>query len=169
MLLLLVLLVGSAHAWGFEDATEAIKKAAMVRFLGYDPKCTYSRENAISCFSKYVDLNKDGKITLVEINEAEDKYLSWELKLLKWVVGWKIDVSPKSIMRDCGPDDRGEFTPDSFRRTAKTCIASQEALCLVKIGCDHLDKRADSSSFGDVKAPRVPVGEEKPKKSGWFW
>lgn len=162
MLLLLFGLVALANGWSF-------KEAAMRRVLGYDPHCTFSRENAISCFSKYVDENHDGKITVPEIYAAEDRYMNWAMKMIRWAVSWGIEVDPKYVLRDCCPNERLEFTPDSFRKCHKTCIPSQEALCLVSIVCKYLDNK--DNSFVEVTHPPPRVdgkGKEEKKKGWWF-
>jgi len=155
--LLLLLGVQASDGWN-------IKQAAMRQFLGYEENCAYTREQAIACFSEYVDTNHDGKISLDEIYAAENKYMGWALKMLRWVVSWAIDIDPKSILRDCGPNEHNEFTADSFRRTAKTCIASQEALCMVKAVCERVKRDEEPAVFRNVKEPRVV-----PVKKGWWW
>jgi hypothetical protein len=118
--------------------------------LGYEEHCTYTREDAIKCFSKYIDTNNDQKIDLKELEVAKTKYLGWALKMLQWVASWAIDTSTPKIMHDCGAGTKGYFTADDFRRTAKSCMPSQEALCMVKMVCSTADK-----DMHEVKDPRV--------------
>lgn len=153
-MMLLLCFVFCVSGWSF-------KEAAMRRVLGYDEHCTFSRSEAANCFSKYVDENHDGKITVPEIYAAEDRYMNWAVKMLRWVVSWGIDTDPKHILRDCCPNDRLEFTADAFIKCDKTCISSQEALCLVSVACKYLDGKNNPP-------PRLETGAEK-KKNGWWF
>ncbi len=69
--------------------------------LGYDEHCSYTREDAIKCFAKYVDTNKDGVISLDELENAQTKYVGIVLRMMKWVVSWIADTSTPTILRDC--------------------------------------------------------------------
>lgn len=126
--------------------------ASMV--LGYDENCHYTREDAIKCFAKYIDTNHDQKIDLEELEAGKEKYLGWALKMLQWVASWAIDTSTPKIMHDCGAGTKGYFTADDFRRTAKSCMPSQVALCMVKMVCDSADKK-NKEVMSEVKDPRV--------------
>ena len=117
--------------------------------LGFDEHCTFTREDAIICFAKYIDTNNDKMIDLKELEYAKKEYLGWALKMLQWVASWAIDTSTPRIMHDCGAGEKGYFTADDFRRTSKTCMPSQEAMCMVKMVCDTADKKYEH------KAPRV--------------
>lgn len=122
--------------------------------LGYDEHCTFTREDAIRCFAKYIDTNHDQKIDLKELEVAKSKYLGWALKMLQWVASWAIDTSTPKIMHDCGAGTKGYFTADDFRRTAKSCMPSQEAMCMVKMVCDKADKN-EEEIMHQVKDPRI--------------
>lgn len=119
--------------------------------LGYDEHCTYTREDAIKCFTKYIDTNHDQKIDLDELRYAKKEYLGWALKLIQWVASWDIDTSTAKILKDCGAGEKGYFTADDFRRTSKSCMPSHEAMCMVKMVCDTADKAANQKH----KDPRV--------------
>lgn len=127
--------------------------------LGYDEQCTYTREDAIKCFAKYIDTNHDQKIDLEELEKGKQNYLGWALKLIQMVASWDIDVSTKKIMEDCGAGTKGYFTADDFRRTKHHCMPSQEAMCMVKMVCDNADKKA----MQEVKDPRMRTWWNK-----WF-
>jgi hypothetical protein len=118
--------------------------------LGYDEHCTYTREDAIKCFAKYIDTNKDETIDLHELEIAKTKYLGWALKLIQWVASWQIDVSTHKIMEDCGAGTKGYFTADDFRRTKHSCMPSHEAMCMVKMVCETAAK-----NNAPPDAPRV--------------
>lgn len=122
--------------------------------LGYDEHCTYTREDAIKCFAKYIDINKDHRIDIAELEYAKEKYLGWALKMLQWVISWKVDTRTSKIVHDCGAGDKGYFTADDFRRTAKSCMPSQEAMCMVKSVCDKADQQSDQV-IREQKDPRV--------------
>jgi len=122
--------------------------------LGYDEHCTYTREDAIKCFAKYIDLNKDQRIDVTELEYAKQKYLGWALKMLQWVVSWAIDTRTSKILHDCGAGEKGYFTADDFRRTAKSCMPSQVAMCMVKTVCDKADKN-EMEAIQEQKDPRV--------------
>lgn len=122
--------------------------------LGYDEHCAYTREDAIQCFAKYLDTNHDHVIDLAELEAAKEKYVSWALKLIQKVVSWDIDTSTETIMKNCGAGSKGYFTPDDFRRTHKSCMPSQQAMCMVKAVCDKADKQ-QREAFAQPKDPRV--------------
>lgn len=122
--------------------------------LGYDEHCTYTREDAIQCFAKYLDTNHDHVIDLAELEAAKQKYVSWALKLIEKVVAWEIDTSTETIMKNCGAGTKGYFTPDDFRRTKHSCMPSQEAMCMVKAVCEKADKQ-QREAFAEAKSPRV--------------
>jgi len=108
--------------------------------FGYGDSCTYTREDAIKCFKKHVDLNHDGVISVKELSTARRRYVGPLIKILQWFVSWKIDTSTKHVIRDCDYDHDGKFTADDFRKSYKTCIASQTGLCLVKQACEKADE-----------------------------
>lgn len=122
--------------------------------LGYDEHCAYTREDAIKCFAKHLDTNHDHVIDLKELEAAKQKYVGWAIKLIEWVVSWKIDTSTERIMHDCGAGTKGYFTADDFRRTAKSCMPSHEAMCMIKAVCDKVDKQ-EADAMEEVKDPRV--------------
>lgn len=105
--------------------------------LVFDPDCSFSREDAIVCIGKYVDTNHDQVISQGELSRARQKYLGSFLRLVSYVVSWKVDVSSKKVLQDCDYNKDGRFTADDFRNATKTCLPSQEALCLLKVACDH--------------------------------
>lgn len=128
----------------------------MRTFIGFDEHCTYTREDAITCFSKYVDTNKDGVISKEEIDDVQKKDLTWGIKLIKWATGYTPETSTAIVMRDCDYNKDGVVTADDFRRASITCMPSQWALCAVKMVCDH-------AKDGD------PTIAKPPRKSWFSW
>lgn len=150
LLLLAALVAEPAQGFSFTNSL-------MRTFGGFDEHCPYTRQDAIKCFAKYVDENKDGVIEESEV-EGVQKKLSWYVKLIAWVTGWRPDVSTKVVMRDCGGDKDGKITAEAFMKASKTCMPSRWALCAVKMVCDHLDK-------GEDPAKALPA---RKKHSNWF-
>jgi hypothetical protein len=126
-------------------------------FWGYDPNCAWTRKDAVECFRRHVDTNHDGVITIPEVDAAKERYTGRFMKALAWLVSWSVDVRTEKIVSDCGFDPKLKgFTAQSFINSAKTCIASQAGLCLVKKVCvdaDEAEKEA-AAAMREVKPPR---------------
>jgi Ca2+-binding EF-hand superfamily protein len=122
--------------------------------MGFNKHCKFSREDAITCFSTYVDANHDGKITVEEIDEARTKYSGWSIWAVEKVAGWWVNTSTAVMIQDCDYDHDGVFTPEDFRRSYEHCVPNQYSLCLVEMVC--------------TKAKRMWDDEHSPKKNTWF-
>lgn len=128
---LLLLFIAACHAW-------------------YNPWCSFKRTDALACFKQYVDLNHDGAITEDELDKLRAKYetkgsfMSWIDMLIS---RWNIDTSNHVIMRDCDYDHDGRLTPKDFMDSAKTCMPSHWAMCLVKVLCDEEEKDAKKAAY----------------------
>lgn len=116
----------------------------------FNPFCSFSREDAIKCFAEYIDTNKDGVISIEELDHLRSKYdakgsmMSW----FEWAAGkGGIDTSTATLIRDCDENKDGRFTPDDFRKSTKTCLPSRWSLCLVKVMCDAEEKDAKDAAF----------------------
>lgn len=119
--------------------------------IGYDPKCIYNRENAIDCFSEYVDTNKDGFVTPDEIDVVQKKYMGYTLRLMSWFWGsWTGDTSTNAVMKGCDFDKDGRISATDFIKSEVTCMPSQDALCMIKLVCDKAAKMEK-----EAKEPRV--------------
>ena len=139
MLLLLLPFVGLAQAWSF---------------WGYDSSCTYSRADAVACFARHVDTNKDGVISVTEVEAAKDRYTGRLMKAIEWLVSWKIDILTEKILSDCDYNHDGKFVADDFLRSYKTCVPTQAGLCMIKKVCDGADATEKEAIMTEVKPPR---------------
>ncbi len=106
--------------------------------IGFDPECTFTRHDAVDCIGRYIDTNRDRIVTIAEIDAARDRYTGILLKMIERVVSWKIDISTKKIVQDCGGRPDGTFTEEAFLHS-KTCMPSQYALCLFRVACKHAE------------------------------
>lgn len=44
----------------------------MARFIGFDENCDYTRKDAMSCISRYIDTNFDHSTSVAEVDAARD-------------------------------------------------------------------------------------------------
>jgi EF hand len=127
--LLIMLAVGARANWFLPDDT-----------------CKWTREDAITCIGRHVDTNHDGWVSRAELASARTRYTGSAAHWLMSGLGWLqrnlsvgIDVSAKKVFADCDYDHDGKLTPDDFRKSDKTCLPSQTALCMLKKVCDKAD------------------------------
>lgn len=127
-------------------------------FWGYSSSCTYTRQDAVKCFERHVDTNKDGIISMVEVDAARTKYTGRLFKAIEWFASWGIDISSAKILSDCDFNHDGKFTPDDFIRSYKTCVPTQAGLCIIKKVCDAADAEQEeeekAKTMREVKPPR---------------
>lgn len=114
--------------------------------FGYCNTCKYTRKDAVHCFSRHVDLNHDGMITVAEIDVAREKYINGFLKRIFLFIKWwgEIDTSTEKLIKDCSLNHGTVFTARDWMGTAKTCVATQFGMCLIKKVCDDADASATS-------------------------
>jgi len=137
-LLIFVSLIGIIHGFSILKKLESFV---------YDPDCTFSREDAITCIGKYVDTNHDGVISIKELSRVRRKFLGPFLRVMSYFISWKVDISSKKVLHDCDFNKDGKFTADDFRNATKTCLPTQQALCLLKVSCDRAEKKAHKGWF----------------------
>jgi hypothetical protein len=116
---------------------------------GYNSKCHYTRQDAVGCFAKHVDLNKDGKITDHELQRALHYYGGYALRIARWISSWATDTRTKSIMKNCllpQHAKRDYFTAEDFLGTEKTCLSAHWNICLIKMVCDDADRAENKRS-----------------------
>ena len=136
LLLLLLLLPLVVNGWGL---------------WGYSSNCVYTRADAVACFARHIDTNKDGVISVDEVNAARDKYAGGFLfKTIERLTSWVIDIRTEKILSDCDYDHDGKFTPNDWMLSYKTCVSSQWGLCAIKKFCDA----ADGPVMKEVKEPK---------------
>jgi hypothetical protein len=138
-LLIALLLVSLAQGWSF---------------WGYDSSCVFTRADAVACFARHVDTNKDGVISVAEVDAAKERYTGRFMRAIEWLVSWKIDIRTEKILSDCDYNHDGKFTADDFLRSYKTCVATQAGLCMIKKVCDGADAADVEAVMAEVKPPR---------------
>jgi hypothetical protein len=126
-------------------------------FFGYGNSCVFTREDAITCFKKYVDLNHDNVITVEELELAKNKYEGFALKkaeaflkspIVRYFVG-DINTTTAKVIQDCDYNHDGIFTPDDFRLSTKTCLPNRYGMCLLHKVCET----AAEEAFHDTRRP----------------
>jgi hypothetical protein len=113
--------------------------------------CAFTREDAITCFRKYVDTNHNGSIDKHELDAAIKKYGGSVINGARTAMSWmpsfmKIDLSAATIIKNCDYDHDGKFTPDDFRKSKHTCLPTQWNLCQVKGACDRAAEAAEAAA-----------------------
>jgi len=113
--------------------------------FGYGNSCEFDREDAITCFKKYVDINHDNVITVKEIERARRKYETFALKEAESILKFRvvrywlgdINITTAKVVEDCDYNHDGKFTTEDFRKATKTCLPNKYGLCLLKKVCDQ--------------------------------
>lgn len=122
--------------------------------LGY---CTFTRKDAVECMRKYVDTNKDEKISLSELRVAKTRFMPYSLKAAGWLAKkFHLDTSIRTAVKHCRvksfPKDGRlskdiTFTARDFMATQKRCLPSQWALCQLKKVCDNAAAQAQKKKM----------------------
>ena len=102
-----------------------------------DNKCGFTRGDALNCVIRHGDLNHDGQLTRDEIRHALNTLVPGYIKPLSWFAG----MTMTRIMKDCDVDGNGVLTPRDWEMSKKTCMPTQETLCMLKWFCDRADKQ----------------------------
>ncbi len=123
-MLLLVILVPLVSGWGL---------------WGYGNNCGVKRSDVIPCFATHIDSNRDGILSLEEIETAKDKYSTGIMSIVERVLQYKVDASAKKLLEDCDANHDGVFTTEDWMASVKHCIPTQLGMCLLKKVCDNAD------------------------------
>jgi hypothetical protein len=109
--------------------------------------CTFTRQDAIECFRKYVDTNHDEAISISELRVAKKKFTPYSLQAAGWIASkFHMDTSIRTTVKNCRAKPfpangvlakEITFTPDDFMKTKKSCLPTQWAMCQLKKVCDN--------------------------------
>lgn len=111
--------------------------------------CDFTRDEALTCIAKYVDIDHNGEITSFEFERAKSLYTPPQLRVAEWVLnrmGYYISIA--DVMTGCDANHDGRLTLIDWKESVKTCLPAQSDLCKLKTVCD----RAEAMT---VKDPRI--------------
>lgn len=109
------------------------------RLLGFHngDQCGFTRQDALICIQKYVDVNHDGEVSPSEFERAKKLYTPAPFRVAEWLLqkaGYYISL--KDAMVGCDVNHDGKFTADDWLHSAKSCLPRPRDLCDLKTGCD---------------------------------
>ncbi|MBX9636374.1 MAG: hypothetical protein K2Q45_02345 [Nitrosomonas sp.] len=107
--------------------------------MGFDvsDSCGFTREDALACFIKYVDTNKDGEISADEFEHAKQTYMPWQMrKALAIAKKFNFDFTIKDVLAGCDANKDGHLTIKDFVESEHDCLPQKSDLCEVKSVCD---------------------------------
>ena len=112
-------------------------------FFGYGNSCKFTREDAITCFRNYVDLDHNGEISVEELETARAKYETTAMKSAEYFLTSRIgryllgdiNITTPKVIQDCDYNHDGKFTPEDFRMATKTCLPNRYGMCLLHKVC----------------------------------
>jgi hypothetical protein len=136
---LCLLVFAPAEAGWFSDHLER----AAVTAMGFDAgdSCGFTRDDALRCLTKHVDVNHDGVIDAAEFERAKQRYMPQRAKAVMWAarkLGY--DVTLKQVLEGCDANKDGRFTREDWMASAKTCLPFPADLCKLKTACDIAEK-----------------------------
>lgn len=117
--------------------TDRMKNAAIAA-MGFDvsDSCNFTREDALACFIKYVDTNKDGEISAEEFEHAKQTYMPWQMrKALGIAKKFNFDFTIKDVLAGCDANKDGRLTIKDFADSKDTCVPGKRDLCELSTVC----------------------------------
>ena len=118
--------------------TDRIKNAA-ISSLGFDTSdtCGFTREDALACFIKYVDTNKDGEISELEFEHAKLAYMPERMRAaMSLAKTFHFDFTIQDVMGGCDANKDGKLTIKDFVESEKDCLPNKQDMCEIKTVCD---------------------------------
>ena len=129
--------------------TDRMKNAAIAA-MGFDvsDSCGFTREDALACFIKYVDTNKDGEISAVEFELAKQKFMPWQMrKALNIAKRFNFDFTIKDVLAGCDANKDGHLTIKDFADSEDKCLPGKQDLCEVQTVCLIAKEQEDKYFF----------------------
>jgi hypothetical protein len=117
---------------------DTLKRKA-IESMGFDASdtCGFTRADALNCFAKYVDTNKDGEISAAEFEHAKQAYMPPRMRELVYLAKkFYFDFTIKDVLNGCDANKDGRLTIQDFHESEKTCLPGRQDLCEVKTVCD---------------------------------
>jgi hypothetical protein len=132
---LLILLSSLAQANWFTDKLASASLSA----LGFDVSdtCGVTRQDGLDCIKKYVDWDKNGKVSCEEFERAKDLFMPSRMKDALWLaqkVGF--DVHFEQVLYGCDANHDCVFTEQDWIDSKKKCLPFKADLCKLKTACD---------------------------------
>lgn len=150
---LVLLFISPALGWSFSSLRDSLEEHAFGLVGLSSGSCSYTREQALYCFTHFVDTKKQGYIDEEELRFAIDNYAPKALSKVRWAASWLINaLKIDTIFKDCDYDKDGKLTPEDFRKSVKTCLPTQWDLCQVKTACE----RAQAAQIKAAKNEKHP-------------
>lgn len=130
-----------------------------------DAECEVQREDAYECGVKYADLNKDNRISYLEVVYFRNHVLKWYEKALVWAV----NETPDKVMDRCGEKPhKKHITRASFEAAPHECLRHCYDWRLLMGMCDRMEKMSDEEKheYRSGYAPwrKEQIEREKDKK-----
>lgn len=127
--LILLCVAAVAHGWSLSSYYYDIMPPIS------DESCTFTRQDAAKCLSKYVDVApRDGAISPKEVRLAIKSYSTAPIRALFWGLG------THQIYKACDKDKNGVITMKDWFATAKTCMPYKKNMCSLEWFCKRAAK-----------------------------
>lgn len=113
-------------------------KRIAIESMGFDASdtCGFTRADALDCFAKYVDTNKDGEISADEFEHAKQAYMPSRMRDLMWVAKkFHFDFTIKDVLNGCDANKDGRLTIQDFKDSEKDCLPGKSDMCELSTVC----------------------------------
>jgi hypothetical protein len=98
----------------------------------WDESCTFGRNDAFACITKYIDVSpKNDQITKSEIDAAIATYAPAYVRALSWFVG------TEKVFSSCDYNKDGVLTPRDWKLSGEHCLPHKRNLCTMQWFCNR--------------------------------